>query len=46
MPILFLLAGEDSVISDIYTEFCSIIKDESIVKEKSFDLAKKLVKRR
>ena len=39
----FLFAGEDSAISDIYTEFCSIIKDESIVKEKSFDLAKKYV---
>lgn len=39
----FLFAGEDSAISDIYTEFCSIIKDESIVKEKSFGLVKKYV---
>lgn len=31
----FLFSGEDSAISDIYTEFCSIIKDENIAKEKA-----------
>ncbi len=40
----FWFSGEDSAISDIYTEFCSIIKDENIAKEKSFDLAKEYVK--
>ncbi len=39
----FLFSGEDSAIRDVYTEFCNIIKDEVIAKEKSFDLAKKYV---
>ncbi len=39
----FLFTGEDSAVSDVYTEFCRIIKTENIVKEKSFDLAKEYV---
>lgn len=31
----FTFKEVDSAISDIYTEFCSIIKDENIAKEKA-----------
>ena len=41
----FLFEGEGSAISEVYNEFCRIIKTENIVKEKSFDLAKEYVNR-